>query len=258
MSEFVSVEKKGKIAFLTITREKALNALNQEVLLQLKDAFLNMENDKDIYAIILTGEGRSFVAGADIGFMQNLHPQEARDFIMFGQSVMNHIERIEKPIIAAVNGFALGGGCELALACDIILASEKAIFGQPEVTLGIIPGFGGTQRLARRVGSGMAKYLIYSAENIDANEAYRIGLAEKVYSLEDLLFEAEKIANKIASKAPIAVKMAKAAMGNGAEIDIRTAVQIEAESIALCFSTKDQKEGMTAFVEKRKADFKNE
>lgn len=255
--DYVKLEKKNNIAYLTINRPDALNALNQDVLNDIKCAFEDMKNDDEIKAVIMTGEGRAFVAGADIAQMRDQSMLEGRKFIVFGQSVMNMIENFEKPVIAAVNGFALGGGCELCMAADIRIASAKAKFGQPELGLGIIPGFGGTQRLSRLVGKGMAKYLIYTADMIDAAEALRIGLVEKVTEPEKLIEECESIANKIISKAPIAVEMSKLAINKGLEMDLNLGIDYEAELFATCFGTEDKKEGMTAFLEKRPANFKN-
>ncbi len=244
------------IGYVTINRPKALNALNTEVLTELDDVFRKIDADDDVKVAIITGEGRAFVAGADIAQMSDLNGIEGRDMTIQGQKVMELIEAIDKPVIAAVNGFALGGGCELAMACDIRMASEKAKFGQPEVNLGIIPGYGGTQRLPRLVGKGMAKKLIYSAEMIDAQEAYRIGLVEYVVQADELMIEAEKLARTIMSKAPIAIKMAKVAINNGLNTDLKTGVQFEAEAYTSTFVSEDRVEGMKAFVEKRDAEFK--
>ncbi|MEA3361991.1 MAG: enoyl-CoA hydratase-related protein, partial [Thermodesulfobacteriota bacterium] len=201
---------------------------------------------------------KAFVAGADIAAMQPLSALEARQFAKLGHQVMRHIEACPKPVIAAVNGFALGGGCELALGCDIRIASENARFGQPEVNLGVIPGFGGTQRLARLIGKGRAMEMIFTGAMIDADEAYRTGLANKVVPLDQLLETATKMAATIISKGPYAVRLAKEAVRNGLELDLDRANQYEAELFGLCFATADQKEGMQAFLEKRQADFKGE
>ena len=219
--------------------------------------FRAIDKDDEVRVAIVTGEGRSFIAGADIAQMSELNGTEGRDMTIQGQKVMELIESINKPVIAAVNGFALGGGNELAMACDIRIASEKAKFGQPEVNLGIIPGYGGTQRLPRLVGKGMAKKLIYSAEMIDAQEAYRIGLVDEVVPAEELMEAAEKLAKTIMSKAPIAIKMAKVAINNGINTDLTIGVQFEAESYTSTFVSEDRVEGMKAFVEKRPAEFKN-
>ena len=245
------------IGYVTMNRPKALNALNTEVLTELDDVFRAIDKDDEVQVAIVTGEGRSFIAGADIAQMSELNGTEGRDMTIQGQLVMELIETINKPVIAAVNGFALGGGNELAMACDIRIASEKAKFGQPEVNLGIIPGYGGTQRLPRLVGKGMAKKLIYSAEMIDAQEAYRIGLVQEVVPAEKLMEAAEKLAKTIMSKAPIAIKMAKVAINNGINTDLKIGVQFEAESYTSTFVSEDRVEGMKAFVEKRPAEFKN-
>ena len=257
MYETIKCEAKGNIAIVTVNRPKAMNALNSQVLDELYDAFNQLAVNDDIRAIILTGEGKAFVAGADIAEMSKLNAVEARAFATKGHAVMNFIENIEKPVIAAVNGFALGGGCELSMACDIRIASEKAKFGQPEVGLGLIPGFGGNLRLPRLVGDGMAKYLIYSADMIDAAEAYRIGLVQKVAAPEELLDEAEKMAGKIASKAPIAVALAKNVVNNGNNMDMKSASAYEVNSFSVVFDSEDMKEGTSAFLEKRTAEWKN-
>lgn len=257
MYENIKYEVKNNIAYVTVNRPQAMNALNMDVLSELYDAFTKIEAEADVRAVILTGEGKAFVAGADIAQMHKLNPIEGRQMMILGHKVMNLIENIEKPVIAAVNGFALGGGCELSMACDIRIASEKAKFGQPEVGLGIIPGFGGTQRLARLVGKGMAKYLIMTAEMIPAAEAYRIGLVEKVAAPEDLMAEAEKIATTIASKAPIAIATAKTAINTGYDMDMKSASKLEIETFTAAFGSDDKAEGMSAFLEKRAPEFKN-
>jgi len=250
-------KQKGRIGIVKVNRPEALNALNATVLEELSDIFGRIEADDSIGIAILTGEGRAFVAGADIAAMKEMSAIEGRAFMLKGQAVMQKIENLTKPVIAAVNGFALGGGCELAMACDFRFASEKAKFGQPEVNLGIIPGFGGTQRLPRLVGKGMAKMLIFSAEMIGAEEAKSIGLAEKVFPAEDLLSETEKFAELILSKAPIAVSLAKAAINNGVNVDLATGVNFEAEASVAPFGSEDRQEGMGAFLEKRSAEFGN-
>lgn len=259
MEEYKNILYKveDNIAFITINRPKALNALNVDTLKELDYAVKAAEDDNSVRIVIITGEGRAFVAGADIAQMRELNTQGGRDMTILGQTVFNRIENIDKPVIAAVNGFALGGGCELAMACDIRIASDKAKFGQPEVNLGIIPGFGGTQRLPRLVGKGMAKYLIFTGEMITAEEAYRIGLVEKLVPAEELLNTAISVAKTIISKAPVAVKMAKHAVNNGLNIDLKSAVCYEAECYTTSFSTEDRVEGMSAFLEKRAAEFKN-
>lgn len=257
MYENIKYEVKGNLGYLTINRPKALNALNTDVLAELADALKEIEADDAVKAVIVTGEGKAFVAGADIAQMSKLNAVEGRAMMQAGHKVMNTIDQMPKPFIAAVNGFALGGGCELAMACDIRIASSKAKFGQPEVGLGIIPGFCGTQRLSRLVGKGMAKYLIYSAEMINAEEAFRIGLVEKVVEPDALMETAEKLANTISSKAPIAVAQAKIAINNGFDMDLKSASQLEVEATTVCFGSEDQKEGMAAFLEKRAPEWKN-
>jgi enoyl-CoA hydratase len=254
--ENVLLEKEDRLAILYINRPKALNALNKETLLEIKNAVTEINEDPNIDVVIVTGAGdKSFVAGADIAFMQNMSAIEGRQFGLLGNQVFRLVETMEKPVIAAVNGFALGGGCELAMCCDFRIASSKAKFGQPEVGLGITPGFGGTQRLPRLVGSGMAKQLLYTADVIDANEALRIGLVNAVVEPEELLDYVKKIAKKIAGKAQLAVRFCKTAANEGMQADIDRGIEIEADVFGLCFATVDQTEGMTAFVEKRKAAF---
>lgn len=254
----VVIEKQGKVAIVTINRPKALNALNSETLKELDYIVDDLENDDAIYAVILTGAGeKAFVAGADITEMKDLNTMEGRKFSILGNKVFRRLENLEKTVIAAVNGFALGGGCELAMACDIRLASEKAKFGQPETGLGITPGFGGTQRLPRLVGTGMAKELIYTGKIIKADEALRIGLVNRVVEVDKLMEEAKNLAETIAANAPIAVKLSKTAINRGVQCDIDTALMYEAEAFGECFSTADQKEGMTAFVERRDKNFQN-
>ncbi|MCL1810300.1 MAG: enoyl-CoA hydratase-related protein [Clostridiales bacterium] len=257
MYENLIYELKNGTAFITVNRPKAMNALNSSLLDELYSAFSEAAGDKNVKAIILTGEGKAFVAGADISEMKDLTAIEGKAMMVKGHALMNYIESVGKPVIAAVNGFALGGGCELAMACDIRIASEKAKFGQPEVNLGIIPGFGGTQRLPRLVGAGMGKYLIMTAEIISADEAYRIGLVEKVVPPEELAGTAEKIARTIAEKAPIAVATAKSVINLGFSLDMLTASQLELEACTTPFSSEDKFEGMSAFLEKRPAVFRN-
>lgn len=254
----VILKKEGKIAIVTINRPNALNALNSETLRELDFVVDEIAEDDDILAVVLTGTGKAFVAGADITEMKDLNTMEGRKFGILGNKVFRKIETLDKPVIAAVNGFALGGGCEISMACDMRIASSKAKFGQPEAGLGITPGFGGTQRLPRLVGIGMAKQLIYTGDIIDATEALRIGLVNKVVEPETLMDEVMKLANRIASNAPVAVKLSKAAINRGMQCDIDTALLYESEVFGECFSTEDQTEGMTAFVEKRKEkNFKN-
>jgi enoyl-CoA hydratase len=248
-------EVKDGVAVLKVNRPEALNALNTVVLDELKDAFEAAGSDDSVKVVILTGEGRSFVAGADIAQMESLDAMSLRDYFLKGIDVMNLIDDLAKPVIAAVNGFALGGGCELAMACDIRLASDKAKFGQPEVNLGIMPGFGGTQRLSRLVGKGMANYLIMTAEIIGADEAHRIGLVEKVYPAAELLAEADKLARLIMAKSPIGVSRSLLAIGRGAETDLKTGLVIETEAAAGTAASEDRLIGMRAVLEKTKAEF---
>lgn len=251
--ENVILEKEGHLAVVTINRPKALNALNSATLKDLDIVLDDLEKDSDIYAVILTGAGeKSFVAGADIAEMKDLNEAPGKEFGELGNKVFLRLENLDKPVIAAIQGFALGGGCEISMACDIRIASEAAVFGQPEVGLGITPGFGGTQRLPRIVGLGKAKEMIYTGRNIKADEAYRIGLVNKVVPLENLMEEAKKMASIIISNAPIAVKLAKDAINRGMQVAIDEAVMIEAADFGKCFSTEDQTEGMSAFLERRK------
>ena len=246
-------EKKGNIAIALIDRPKALNALNSEVLNDLNTLVDTVNADPEIRVLILTGSGeKSFVAGADIGEMSNLTKEEGEAFGKKGNDVFRRIETLPIPVIAAVNGYALGGGCELAMSCDIRICADTAVFGQPETGLGITPGFGGTQRLARLIGPGMAKQLIYSARNIKADEALRIGLVNAVYPLEELRPAAEKLAETIARNAPIAVRACKRAINEGLEKPMDEAIVLEEKLFGSCFETADQKEGMGAFLEKRK------
>lgn len=249
-------EKDKNIGILSINRPDALNALNSDALDEINNVIDMVIEDDQVHILIVTGEGRAFVAGADISEMKDMDMFEARKFAEKGLKLFRKIELMEKPAIAAVNGFALGGGCELAMCCDIRIASPKAKFGQPEVGLGIIPGFAGTQRLSRIVGLGKAKELIFTADMIDAEEAYRIGLVNKVVPEEDLIDEAMAMANKIISKGQIAVRLAKVAINRGIETDIETGMDIERDLFGLCFATEDQKEGMDAFLMKRKPNYK--
>ena len=255
---FVTLEREGNIALITMDRPEALNALNSQVLAELSQVLDQVEADPDLYVAIITGAGRSFVAGADIGQMSALTSAEAKAFGLFGNQVLLKLENLSKPTIAAVNGFALGGGCELSMACDIRLASEKAKFGQPEVGLGITPGFGGTQRLARIVGTAHAMELILTAKTISAAQALEIGLVSHVYTPDDLLPQAKALAQAIAANAQVAVRQSKAAIRRGLQADMYTATAFEAEAFGLCFSTEDQKDAMRAFVNKEKLNgFKN-
>ena len=249
---FVKTEVQGAVEVITIDRPKALNALNPEVLADLKAAFEAVDQNA-IRCIVLTGEGdKSFVAGADIGSMSTMTKAEGEAFGKLGNDIFLMIESFPIPVIAAVNGFALGGGNELAMSCDIRLCSDNAVFGQPEVGLGITPGFGGTQRLARLVGMGMAKQMVYSALNIKADEALRIGLVNAVYPQAELMDNAMKLASKIAKNAPIAVRNCKKAMNEGISLPIEKAVEVEEKLFGDCFETHDQVEGMQCFLSKEK------
>ena len=251
---FVKYEVKEQYAVITIDREKALNALNSQVLTDLDEVMDNVDLDT-VRALIITGAGaKSFVAGADISEMSNLTKEQGEAFGKKGNDLFRKIEAFPIPVIAAVNGFALGGGCELSMACDIRLAAENAKFGQPEVGLGITPGFGGTQRLVRLIGVGKAKEMLYTCAQIGAEEALKIGLVNAVYPAEELMPAAEKMAQKIARNAPIAVRATKKAANDGLQTDIDSAIALEAKLFGSCFETEDQKNGMTAFLEKRRPD----
>ena len=249
---FVNVEQQGAVAVLTIDRPKALNALNPEVLADLKAAFEGIDQNT-ARCVVLTGAGdKSFVAGADIGSMSTMTKAEGEAFGKLGNDIFLMIENFPLPVIAAVNGFALGGGCELAMSCDIRVCSDNAMFGQPEAGLGITPGFGGTQRLPRIVGLGMAKQLLYTARNIDAAEALRIGLVNAVVPQAELMDTAVKMANTIAKNAPIAVRACKQAVNEGMQVSIDKAVEIEEKLFGGCFETHDQVEGMACFLSREK------
>ena len=254
--EFVLYEQNGAVGKITINREKALNALNSQVLEEL-DATFDAINLDEVRCVILTGAGqKSFVAGADIGEMSSLTKAEGEAFGKKGNDVFLKIENFPVPVICAINGFALGGGCEIAMSCDIRICSDNAVFGQPEVGLGITPGFGGTQRLARLVGPGMAKQMIYTARNIKADEAFRIGLVNAIYTQEELLPAAEKMAAGIAKNAPIAVRNCKKAINEGLDLAMDKAVELEEKLFGDCFETEDQKYGMAFFLDKNKEKVK--
>ena len=248
---YVDYEVKGAVGIVTINRPKALNALNSEVLDDLNNVFDSIDQET-VRAVVLTGAGdKSFVAGADIGEMSTLTKAEGEAFGKKGNDVFRKIETFPLPVIAAVNGFALGGGNELAMSCDFRIASENAVFGKPEVGLGITPGFGGTQRLARLVGAGYAKYMIYTARNIKADEAYRIGLVNQVVPAEELMATAEKLASIIAGNAPIAVRNCKKAVNDGLEVNMDDALVVEEKLFGDCFESYDQQEGMANFLRKK-------
>ena len=255
---FVELQQQGNVAVVTINRPEVLNALNSGVLSELDAILDQIEKREDLYVVVITGAGRSFVAGADISEMSNYSSAEAKAFSTNGNNVFLRLTRFPRPVIGAINGFALGGGCELAMACDIRIASEKAKFGMPEVGLGIIPGFGGTQRLARMVGMSTAMELVLTSRTIGADEALRIGLVNHVYPAEEMLDKAMELAQEIASKPQISVRQAKQAIRIGTQIDMSSAIPLESEAFGLCFSTEDQKDAMAAFLRKEKlASFKN-
>lgn len=256
MTSFVELAHDGHVSTLTIQRPDKLNALSREVLSDLGDAIQALGSTDGIRAAIITGSGKAFVAGADIAAMKSMTAAEGREFGALGHGVFDAIENLRFPVIAAVNGFALGGGCELALACDFIYASAKAKFGQPEVGLGIIPGFGGTQRLPRRVGSAVARELIYTGKMIDAQEALRIGLVSAVFEPDELLGAAARVAAQIATQGPLAVAAAKRLIREGADRSLRDANQLEQAAFGDLFETEDQREGMAAFLGKKAPAFK--
>jgi len=251
-------EKENGIGIVTINRPQSLNALNGEVYTELYEVFQEIEDDQDLHVVVLTGSGeRAFVAGADIPEMQPQSSLEISSLMDSSRKAFDRIYTLSKPVIAAINGFALGGGCELAMCCDLRIASENAKFGQPEINLGIIPGAGGTQRLARLVGMTRAKELIYTGDMVDANTAFMMGLVNKVVPPGSLMTEAKELARKMLSKSSIALSLAKKAINSGADMSLPSGLDLEAQCFARCFATEDQKEGMKAFMEKRKPQFKN-
>lgn len=244
------------VATITFNRPKALNAMNAETVAEIFDAATRCKDDDSIKAIILTGSGdKAFVAGADISQMQDMRPSEALAFMEAGHETWRLLETMPKPVVAAINGFALGGGTEISLACDMRFASENARFGQPEIMIGLIPGWGGTQRLTRLIGMGRAKELVMAGVQIDAQRAYDIGLVNRVYPADQLMDETKKFAKKLAGMPGFAIKMAKHSINFGYDLSLDSANRLEAECCAQCFSTDDQKEGMKAFIEKRKPNF---
>lgn len=254
--EHILVDRDGEIAVVTINRPKVLNALRTDVLSELAACFKELECDSGVKVVIITGAGdKAFVAGADIGEMVSLTPKKAKEFSEFGNSVLLRIDRFPKPVIAALNGYALGGGCEILMSCDIVIASEKAKIGQPEVKIGIPPGFGGTQRMVRLLGKMKAKELIMTGDMITAEEALRIGLVNKVVPADKLMEEAKAMGRTIASRAQVAVMMAKQLINEGVDVDLETGLALESKGFAVCFATDDQKEGMKAFLEKRDPKF---
>ena len=255
--ENILLEKKDSIAYVTVNRSKVLNALNEATLAELEAAFEEIQNDALIRVAILTGAGeKAFVAGADIGELAKLDAASGKEFARRGQAVFDLIENLGKPVIACINGFALGGGCELALACTMRLASDNAKLGQPEVKLGLIPGYGATQRLARLVGKGRAMQMVLSGETITAQEAHRIGLVNEVTAAAELLPRAEAIAAKIIANAPLAVRYAMEAVNKGMEMTLAEGLNLEEELFGACCAAEDKKEGTAAFLEKRAAQFK--
>ncbi|MEK6778411.1 MAG: enoyl-CoA hydratase-related protein [Candidatus Deferrimicrobiota bacterium] len=245
-----------RIATITINRPGSLNALNQATMRELSAVLGDLAEREDAGVVLLTGSGeKAFVAGADVSEMRHFTARQAFEFTLFGQGVLERIERLPQPVIGVINGFALGGGCELAMACDLLIAADTAKFGQPEVNLGIIPGYGGTQRLPRLVGRNIAKELVLTGEMITAQRAYEIGLVNRVVPRADLMSTAREVAAKILSKGPFAVRLAKMAMNRGLDLDLSNACALEANAFAVSFSTADRVEGMAAFLEKRKAAF---
>ena len=251
-------EKKEGIGIITLNRPDRMNALNSTLLRELDHVLSEIEEDSDVKVVIITGSEKFFAAGADITELDKMStPVDVHGFIKEAQAVINKLEDLEKPVIAAVSGLALGGGCELAMACDLRIAAENAMFGQPEIKIGVIPGAGGTQRLPRLVGVTKAKELLYTGDSIDANEAYRIGLVNKVVPVASLMDEAMKMASKIARQPGVALRMTKFAVNSGMNMDLKSAMSYEARCFEILFSTEDQKEGVKAFIEKRKPAFKD-
>ena len=255
--ENILFEVRDGVGILTFNRPKALNALNPATLDEVADVLKRAAGDDSIRVLVLTGAGeKAFVAGADINEFNSLNPLSARLFAEKGQGIFFEIERLPKPVIACVNGFALGGGCEMAMSCDFIYASDKARFGQPEVNLGLIPGFGGTQRLSRLVGRAKAKELCMTAEMVDAQQARDLGLVAKVFPAEQLLDETMKTARALASKSAVVLRSIKKVIDSGADIDLKNGCALEAEAFGVCFGSTDMREGVSAFLEKRKPVFK--
>jgi enoyl-CoA hydratase len=248
----LKISRQQQAAIITIDRPEALNALNSETFDELSDALEKLDSDESVSAIIITGEGKAFVAGADIAELKGMDAFQARAFSLKGQKVFDQMESLDKPVIAAVNGFCLGGGCELAMACDIRVASEKAKFGQPEVNLGTTPGFAGTQRLPRLIGEGRAKELLMTGDIIDAQTALQIGLVNRVVAVEQLMDAAMELAEKIQAKGPAAISLIKSVVHKGLQIDLASGSAMENDAFGLCFASGQAPEGMAAFLEKRK------
>lgn len=256
MSDILLRERDGGTVVLTMNRPEKLNALNEALVRALHDAVVELDADMSVRVVVLTGAGeKAFVAGADIAAMSEMSTTAAKAFADLGHAVGERLERAHFPVIAAVNGFALGGGCELALACDFAYASDKAKFGQPEVNLGVVPGFGGTQRLTRRVGIGRARELVYTGDTLDAYEALRIGLVNAVVPAGELLAKVRDVAKKIEAKGPLAIAQAKRLVYRGEDVPLAVANELEAQAFSALFGSLDQREGMKAFLEKRKATF---
>ncbi|MBW2518890.1 MAG: enoyl-CoA hydratase/isomerase family protein [Deltaproteobacteria bacterium] len=255
-TDLLLIEKEAGIALLTFNQPKTLNALTVQTFSQLHELLIELAEDPEVRVLILTGAGeKAFVAGGDIGHLATLDAEGAKQFALLAQGVLNEIETFPKPVIAAINGYALGGGCELAMACDLRIAAETARFGQPEVNLGIIPGFAGTQRMARLIGKGKAKELIFTGDMISAEEAYRIGLVNRIVPAAELIDEARRLALKMMNKSGTAISIAKEAIDNGLEMEFLRASRYEADLFALCFTTEDCHEGISAFLEKRQPKF---
>jgi len=250
-------EKEERIGIIRMNRPEALNALNSSTFHELNHLFNEIEREDMIRVLIVTGEGKAFVAGADIVEMKDMDGQQSRKFSLLGQHVFRRMELMDRVFIGAINGFALGGGCEFAMACDIRIASEKAKFGQPEVNLGVTPGFAGTQRLPRLIGISKAKEMLLTGDMIDAEEAYRLGLVNKVVPYDRLMDEARELAKKILSKGPVSIRMVKECVNRGMQTDIDTAGAFEADAFGLCFASGQTREGMIAFLEKRKPEFES-
>lgn len=252
---YIALKKDGGIALLTVDRPEALNAMNATMIEELSQAFDDVAADNEIRVLIITGTGRAFIAGADIAHMSVFTPPQAKQWSELGQGMVGRLQSLTKPVIAAVNGYALGGGTELALACDIRVASEKAVFGQPEVKLGMIAGFGGTQRLTRLVGPGMAKEMLFTGDQYDAEAAYKMGLVNKIVPGEELLDYCIEMAKRIAKRGPHAVSLSKEAVDRGGDMTLREALHLESELYASAFTTDEAHEGCTAFLEKREPKF---